>query len=292
MGENRPAGDGQVWYSSMLWAWALNRLAVATDDPQYNELAAQLVVISGVKFLQRTLDSQGDGEGDAVAKAPYTLSTRMSIDLSMSLPARPRVTDPLVGALVAGIVLNGLGPRADAKIRSSLQAMERQLANLWKVTSSDTERMAEVSTDAMQLGDLLWVASWTEQSKKWGAELAPLALQMSEGLILGSGERPALESQPLQLRNPVGELWMSAGILNFHQGVVSLRASDSVQSLISHHSMRMNLWGPLGSLYLPPATFGGVFQPHWITSCQNYKYRERNDPGFSKAGEIPNRFGD
>ena len=245
MSETRPSGDGQTWHSIVMWAWALNRLAVASDDPAYNMLAAQLLVATGVKFLQRTLDTAEEGE-DVVAKAPYTLSTRMSIDLSYALPATPRGSDPLIGALVVGVILNGMGPRADRKVSASLQAMERQLVNLWKATAADTERVAEMSADASQIGDLLWVASWAEKSKPWGAKLGPFALELCEQFIIGTKGKQALLDLPLQARNPLSELWLFAGSTNFHQGVLKTETSEAIQELLKQHSVRMNLWGPHG----------------------------------------------
>ena len=273
MGENRPGGDGQVWYATVLWAFALNRLAVATDEPRHNELAAQLLVVSGMKFLTRALDDEGEGGGasggEGVVKAAYALAPRMSVDLSENLPAKRRATDALVGALVCGVVSNALGPTGDAKIRQSLESMERQLVAIWKTDLASAERRAEIGADTMQIGDVLWAAAWTEQSRPWGKGLGEFALDATAAIVEGrEGSAPLLEV-PMALRNPVGELWMVAGTSSFNQGVLSQHANEEMVKLVKHLSFRLSMFGPLASVCTMDFSFPTPPHPPTHTSTSH-----------------------
>ncbi|KAJ9466802.1 hypothetical protein DIPPA_34143 [Diplonema papillatum] len=272
MGEGRPMGDGQLWYPIMLWAFALNRLAVSTDDPSYNELAAQLVIATGLQFLQRTLPSDGADDDGKAAKSPFSLASRMNIALTERLPdpSPPRATNSLVGAFVCGVIQNGMGPTGDAKIRSSLENMEKQLVNLWLTTPSDQMRRAEA--DPMQIGDLLWVSSWAVARRKWAGDAGEVGVASLRSVL------PTLLDAPLAGRYPPGELWMIAGASNLDSSVLAQSELLALEKLQDFLGLRMSMYGTLGKMYYPVASFGGVFQPHWIPECRDYAATMRNDP--------------
>eukprot|EP01063_Lacrimia_lanifica_P009988 TRINITY_DN16799_c0_g1_i1.p2 TRINITY_DN16799_c0_g1~~TRINITY_DN16799_c0_g1_i1.p2 ORF type:complete len:461 (+),score=161.16 TRINITY_DN16799_c0_g1_i1:52-1383(+) len=299
MSEARPHGDGQVWALLMYWAFALNRLAVATDLQEYNHLAAQLVVCTALRFLQRALpEGEGsvpaaiegaveglgsDTDADAVVAAPpasppdgvsaWNFSPRMAIDLSRPLPAPERASDAIIGALVCGIVRSSLGPRGDAKIKQSLDGIERRLLQLWNATSD--EAMARLMADPMQVGDLLWAGSWGA-NRKWGGLVGEVARDAVEAIVRGDGT--PLDEQPLATRHPPGELWMAAGARNFQSGGLKSDTRDALKRLVDYHGKRLTLWGPVGKMSYQAAAFGGVFEPHYVSECNDIAYEARNNP--------------
>eukprot|EP01059_Diplonema_ambulator_P002530 TRINITY_DN12156_c0_g1_i1.p1 TRINITY_DN12156_c0_g1~~TRINITY_DN12156_c0_g1_i1.p1 ORF type:complete len:396 (+),score=112.85 TRINITY_DN12156_c0_g1_i1:254-1441(+) len=268
MGENRPAGDGQQWYATVMWAFSLNRLAVALDDPYYNTLAAQLLIVSGIKFLQKTIPA---GDEAVPVSSIYTLATRMSIDLSQALPGQHRASDTLIGALVVGIVLNGMGPNADAQIRKSLEGIEKRLTRMWEGTSP--EEIEKLRSDPMQVGDLLMAAAWGER-RSWSKDVTDMSLDALKCLTM------SLPGMPLAQRFPPGELWMLSGLRNIEPSALPTEVNEAAQELLKFHGPRISMWGTMGSAYYIPASFGGCYQPRWIPSCKGYAYQQRNDPSM------------
>ena len=238
MGENRPMGDGQHWYQICLWAFALNRLAVASDNPRYNELASQLMIVSGRKFIQQTI-SDGDHQ-DGVRQSIHTLSPRMSIELDTALPFQDRPTNPLVGALVCGILKNSFGPDGDSKIIKSLTVMEKRLLSIWEQYSDDDS----IRSNPSLIGDLLWAGTWAHKSK-WGAN----ALQTgSEYLTTIITQSEPLHKQPFSTRYVPGELWMIALSKGLTHTNIKTHHIELLDQLFDANKIRISMWGIMGQV--------------------------------------------
>eukprot|EP00755_Sulcionema_specki_P020866 Sspe_Gene.72991::Locus_43803_Transcript_1_1_Confidence_1.000_Length_1313::g.72991::m.72991 len=267
MGEDRAAGDGQFWYPTMLWAFALNRLAVASGEGVYNELAAQLLVSSAPSFLVRPI-TDGGKQGTAVSVHP-----RISIDRARALPGKYRVSDPLVGAFVCGLVSHSLPDNGKFQSAArSLGKLEARLTRMWlETTDADRE---ELMADPLQVGDALWVASWGAK-RPWGKLASTVGRKGLEELAFSS--KPVWE-QPFQQRYPPGELWMVAGARCVYEDDPSLLPMEPLERAVERLMPRMTLWGPPGMVYFTPAMLGGVFMPSWVAKCHGAAKQVRNDP--------------
>eukprot|EP01060_Flectonema_neradi_P027608 TRINITY_DN37214_c0_g1_i1.p1 TRINITY_DN37214_c0_g1~~TRINITY_DN37214_c0_g1_i1.p1 ORF type:complete len:422 (+),score=60.23 TRINITY_DN37214_c0_g1_i1:43-1266(+) len=263
MGESRPQGDGQQWYPICLWAFALNRLAVATENPRYNELAAQLLIVAGRKFIQQTIADPDNVEG---GQSIYTLPPRMSIDLEMALPSVERPTNSLVGALVCGIVKNGFGPDGDSKILKSLDLMEKRLVSIWE-QNIDNEMIHQ---NPLLIGDMLWAGHWSQHTT-WGKK----SLQVGRERLSKILSQPTpLHELPLNIRYVPGELWMIAASRG--QDILSSKQHEKLEQLFESNKIRISMWGLMGQAYFLPSIWGGVFNPTWTSDCEGFAKSIRN----------------
>lgn len=68
--ESHPDGDGQYYHYITKWAFALNRMSLARNDPKYNDWAVELLEAVHPHFVHRPGGSSGSGFGGAVSGVP------------------------------------------------------------------------------------------------------------------------------------------------------------------------------------------------------------------------------
>ncbi|KFY21276.1 hypothetical protein V491_03011, partial [Pseudogymnoascus sp. VKM F-3775] len=153
-----PDADGQCHRCLTLWLFALNRVAMASGDNAYNDLAISLVrAIHQHFFLNRTMQ-------------PHLVS-KMAVDMSRPLVASQRSLDPVAGYMMCRL----------------LQATA-QKGPILAVEVSDYKRVMNlnalfVSNDTLDIGMGLWISHWYEGVKPWAEHLSQMCLQNLDSIF-------------------------------------------------------------------------------------------------------------
>jgi hypothetical protein len=148
-----PDADGQYHHYLTLWLFALNRVAMASGDMAYNELAISLArAIHPHFFLDRTT-------------VRPRLVWKIAVDMSRPLVTSQGNLDAVTGYMVCRL----------------LQATA-QKGPILGVEVSDYKRVmnlerASVSNDTLDIGMALWISHWYEGVKPWAESLGQACIQ-------------------------------------------------------------------------------------------------------------------
>ncbi|KAI0355917.1 hypothetical protein OH77DRAFT_1424188 [Trametes cingulata] len=150
--EDDPGGDGDGQYHHYLtiWMFALNRMAHATGERRYNDLAVELAKAIHPRFVR---------DRDSARPRMYW---KMSIDLSRPMVLSEGNLDPIDGYVVFSLL------QRDHEGDKSVLAQEideyrRILETKWR---------RYVSDDPLDLGMTLWTAHWFDGEETWATELS------------------------------------------------------------------------------------------------------------------------
>ncbi|KAK8114988.1 uncharacterized protein PG998_000460 [Apiospora kogelbergensis] len=138
--ETGPDGDGQYHHYLTLWMFALSRLAIASGDVRYNDLAIQLANAIHPHFM--TLRSDGE----------LSMVWKVSTDMSRPLSRSKGHLDDVTGY----VVFEQLGSTARWFGRSNDQPLLAEMEQYWAMM--ERSRPLRSSTDMLDLGMSLWVA--------------------------------------------------------------------------------------------------------------------------------------
>lgn len=154
MEETGPDGDGQYHHYLTLWMFALNRLSMATGEPEYNRQAVSLAKAIHPHFFI-----------DRASSRPHMV-WKVAMDLSRPLVASEGNLDPIDGYVVfrllqAYAMKNGgeMGPVLEEEIGDYKRVMGRKGAHY-------------VSSDPLDLGMTLWTTHWLAGKRSWATNLA------------------------------------------------------------------------------------------------------------------------
>ncbi|RDX43099.1 hypothetical protein OH76DRAFT_1488099 [Lentinus brumalis] len=141
-------GDGQYHHYLTLWMFALNRMARATGEWRYNDLAIELAKAIHPRFVR---------DRDSASPRMYW---KMSIDLRRPLVRSEGNLDPIDGYVVFSL----LQEASDDKtvLAQEIDEYRRILETKWG---------RYVSEDPLDLGMTLWTAHWFAGKEEWATEL-------------------------------------------------------------------------------------------------------------------------
>ncbi|OCH86333.1 hypothetical protein OBBRIDRAFT_797302 [Obba rivulosa] len=161
--EDDPSGDGDGQYHHYLtiWMFALNRMALASRERRYNDLAIELAKAIHPKFMR-----------DRDSPRPR-MFWKMSIDLSRPLVRSEGNLDPIDGYVVYSL-LQGAN-------KDDPQVLAREVSEYKKILDMKWQRY--VSDDPLDLGMTLWTAHWFDGEEMWATELSRRAANCLRNLI-------------------------------------------------------------------------------------------------------------
>lgn len=148
--EEHQDGDGQYFHYLTKWAFALNRMTLASGNPKYNQWAAELLEEIHPHFVHRS------GPG-----APLHMYWKMSIDLHHPAVPSEGNLDPFDGLVTVQIVR-----AASADPSSTLVREEYDFASM-----VEAKYKRYNSTDPLDLGEALWLSHWA-LDQPWAREIA------------------------------------------------------------------------------------------------------------------------
>ncbi|KAJ5654338.1 hypothetical protein N7490_001341 [Penicillium lividum] len=145
-------GDGQYHHYLTVWMFALNRMAMASGDMEYNRQAVNLArAIHPKFFVDRSV--------------PYPrMMWKMSMDLSSPLVSSEGNLDPIDGFVVFRIL------QATAAKAGYEEVLAQEIDDYKRVMERKGEHF--VSSDTLDLGMTLWTAHWFFEKEKWASNLA------------------------------------------------------------------------------------------------------------------------
>ncbi|KAJ5690954.1 hypothetical protein N7488_011689 [Penicillium malachiteum] len=144
--------DGQYHHYLTVWMFALNRMALATGDMEYNRQAVALARAIHPRFFV-----------DRAAARPRMI-WKMSMDLSAPLVSSEGNLDPIDGFVVFRIL------QATAIKAGDGEVLTEEIGDYKRVMERKGEHF--VSKDTLDLGMTLWTAHWFSEHENWASNLA------------------------------------------------------------------------------------------------------------------------
>ena len=155
--EDDPSGDGDGQYHHYLtmWIFALNRMARASGDHTYNDLAVELAKAIHPRFVRR---ADKDGERPRMC-------WKTSVDLSRAVVPTEGNLDPMDGYVVFSLLQRTHEENGGPKdvLAEEIDEYKQMLETKWRRYASE---------DPLDLGMTLWTAHWLAGEEEWATELA------------------------------------------------------------------------------------------------------------------------
>jgi len=165
--EHGPDGDGQYHHYLTIWMFALNRMAKASGDMNYNRQAVQLARAIHPKFFV-----------DRSARWPRMI-WKMSMDLSTPLVKSEGNLDPIDGFVVFRLL------QATAMEAGDGEVLTEEIGDYRRVMDRKGEHF--VSSDPLDLGMTLWTAHWFSERESWATNLTNRCFEhLCQFLVAGS----------------------------------------------------------------------------------------------------------
>lgn len=171
--ESGDDGDGQYHHYLSIWMYALNRLAVATGDPHYNDLAVQLARAIHPHFFVHSVDAMH-------------MVHKISVDMETVLNPSECSIDAILGLgvcrlLEATAVTQGRQPGL----------LKQEIGNYERILRRN--RDLRPSSDLLDLGIGLWATSLFPD-EEWAEAYRELSLIMAEKQL--DPQSPMLQRDP------------------------------------------------------------------------------------------------
>jgi hypothetical protein len=154
-------GDGQYFHYLTKWAFALNRMSRAKNEPHYNDWAAQLIKATHRPFVYNRETDE-----------PH-MYWKMSIDLSRPAVRSEGNLDPFDGYVTYRIVQHDM--KDPAVLADEVRDMEKMVKNKFKRYSSN---------DPLDLGEALWISHWFPE-EEWSQVITQRSAKSLEYLYRG-----------------------------------------------------------------------------------------------------------
>ncbi|PRW57938.1 hypothetical protein C2E21_3733 [Chlorella sorokiniana] len=149
-GEGHPDGDGQYFHYLTKWAFALNRMSLASGEAKYNRWALQLIEAAHPHFVA------GSGSGE-----PH-MWWKISIDMSHPVVHSEGNLDPFDGLVTYRLVQEAA--EQPGALRREIADMERMVQNKYRRYRSN---------DPLDLGEALWLSHWAlPEGEAWAQLVA------------------------------------------------------------------------------------------------------------------------
>ncbi|KAL2200913.1 PrpF protein-domain-containing protein [Corynascus similis CBS 632.67] len=169
--EHGPDCDGQYHHYLTLWMFALNRLALATGETHYNQLAVQLAKAIHPRFV---IHRDGRDDNDNAIRMVWKISTDMDTVL---VPSEGHL-DAATGFVVYRL-LQQTAERLDGTSTSS-GALTREIDDYKRLMSRGGKMTA--SRDPLDLGMGLWMCHFFKE-EDWAARLGRDSLEMAKVIL-------------------------------------------------------------------------------------------------------------
>lgn len=156
--EHGPDCDGQYHHYLTIWMFALNRMALASGEMDYNRLAVQLARAIHPKFFH-----------DRSTSRPR-IYWKMSMDLSAPLVKSEGNLDPIDGFVVFRLL------QATALKAGDGEVLAEEIADYRRVMDRKGEHF--VSSDPLDLGMTLWTAHWFSDKETWASNLTTRCFEL------------------------------------------------------------------------------------------------------------------
>ena len=149
--ESGPDGDGQYHHYLTLWMFALNRLSVASAQPEYNDMAISLARAIHPAFVYQRDSSRP------------RMYWKVSMDLSHPLVHSEGNLDPVDGYVIFTLLQRTHG-EGSTVLRDEIRDYDKIVQTKWQGYSS---------SDPLDLGMTLWTAHLLagEDEHPWAAEV-------------------------------------------------------------------------------------------------------------------------
>ncbi|AEO58096.1 hypothetical protein MYCTH_2060364 [Thermothelomyces thermophilus ATCC 42464] len=181
--EHGPDCDGQYHHYLTLWMFALNRLALATGDKDYNRLAVQLAKAIHPRFVIRR---DGGGRDHDAVRMVWKVSTDMDTVLVPSEGHLDAATGFVVYRLLQQTAERLDGPSSSGILAREIDDYKRLMNRGGKLTAS---------RDPLDLGMGLWMChfykeeDWATRLGKESLEMARIILDAKKGLMARDASR-------------------------------------------------------------------------------------------------------
>ncbi|KAL8725059.1 MAG: hypothetical protein Q9166_007590 [cf. Caloplaca sp. 2 TL-2023] len=159
MDEYGSDGDGQYHHYLSIWMFALNRMAIASGESNYNTQAIALAKAIHPHFFH-----------DVTSAAPR-MYWKIAMDMSRPLVASEGNLDAVDGFVVFRLLAAASGDP---------QCLADEVADYQRVI--DRKGMHAVSNDTLDLGMSLWIAHWSHGTDKSAQQLGSRCLEKFDSL--------------------------------------------------------------------------------------------------------------
>lgn len=166
--EHGPDGDGQYHHYLTLWMFALNRLALATGEAEYNGLAVQLAVAIHPHFVLHAADETHGGR----------MVWKISADMDTALVGSEGHLDAATGFVIYRL----LQRTAEQMDGPAPGVLEKEIADYRRLMARSGRLHA--SRDPLDLGMGLWMCHFF-RDEDWAAALARQSLEMARTVLDG-----------------------------------------------------------------------------------------------------------
>ncbi|KAH6624264.1 hypothetical protein B0J18DRAFT_465501 [Chaetomium sp. MPI-SDFR-AT-0129] len=181
MEEKGPDGDGQYHHYLTLWMFALDRLARATGEGEYNRLAVQLAKAIHPHFvLRRRRGSEPDVGGSASVET-LRMVWKISTDMNTVLVPSEGHLDAATGYVVYSLLrqtakdIHSDSPSSKAgDLSSEIEDYRRLMNRTGKLSAS---------RDPLDLGMGLWMCHFFKGKEDWADVLGGQSLEMAEMIL-------------------------------------------------------------------------------------------------------------
>ncbi|KAI0844851.1 hypothetical protein F5Y00DRAFT_273526 [Daldinia vernicosa] len=170
-----PDGDGQYHHYLTLWMFALNRLALATEEPHWNDLAVQLAKAIHPHFMTK----KGGQE---------SMVWKISMDMRHVLVDSKGNLDDVDGLAVYQLLQETAERfnKRNATDSSSSSRLDTEIEHYRRIMASHPKRL---SGDPLDLGMSLWI-SHLDKEATWSRELAKQGLTIARNRFLPAAQSP------------------------------------------------------------------------------------------------------
>ncbi|CAM1507754.1 Fc.00g046020.m01.CDS01 [Cosmosporella sp. VM-42] len=238
-------GDGQYHHYLTLWMFALNRLALATDNSEFNDLAIQLEQSIHPRFI--LCRPSGDIE----------MVWKISTDMKTVLVPSEGHLDAATGFVVCRLLQNTATKQGRKKepLKKEIDEYSQLMNREGKLTSSG---------DTLDLGMGLWICHFF-RDEPWAARLGDEALEVAHGVL---GENAPIIHRHASRRLAFREFGACLG-LSYFGGDKYLQSRvkavvDFWESHLQQHSdddLR-----PISQVMYAAALIPGAFQEGYLNS--------------------------
>lgn len=170
-----PDGDGQYHHYLTLWMFALNRLALATEEPYWNDLAVQLARAIHPHFMTE----RGDQE---------SMVWKISMDMRYVLVSSKGNLDDVDGLVVYQLLQDTAEHfnKRNATDSPSSSTLDAEIEHYRRIMASHPKSL---SGDPLDLGMSLWISHFDKEAT-WARDLAKQGLTIARNRFLPAAQSP------------------------------------------------------------------------------------------------------
>ncbi|KAF3063646.1 putative l-ascorbic acid binding protein [Daldinia childiae] len=170
-----PDGDGQYHHYLTLWMFALNRLALATEEPHWNDLAVQLA-----KAIHPYFMTERGGQESMVWK--------ISTDMLRVLVNSKGNLDDVDGLVVYQLLQETAEHFNKSNTTDSLSSstLDTEIEHYRRIMADHPKSL---SGDPLDLGMSLWISHFDKEAA-WSSELSKQGLTIARNRFLPAAQSP------------------------------------------------------------------------------------------------------